>query len=65
LTKILLVDDLRGDITIEIYFACLFFIASVYVDEPLKLVQEEYHCACSSKAHGKAAKSIFQFEIFK
>jgi hypothetical protein len=29
LTKMLLVDDLRGDVTLEIFFACWFFIASV------------------------------------
>jgi hypothetical protein len=35
----------------------LDFLACVYADEPLKLFQEEFHCACSSKALGKAAKS--------
>ena len=51
------VDDLRGDVTLEIYFACWIFLAWVYADEPLKLFQEEFYCACSSKARGKAANS--------
>ena len=119
--QILRVDDLRGDVTLKIYFACWIFLAWVwmltnpwsyfkknfillvpqklvvkpqsrsngnknfltnstsrwssgwcnsgilfclldclawvYADEPLKLFQEEFHCACSSKARGKAVKS--------
>ncbi len=55
--RILRVDDLRGDVTLKIYFACWIFLAWVYADEPLKLFQEEFHCACSLKARGKAAKS--------
>ncbi len=51
------VDDLRGDVTLEDYFACWIFLAWVYADKPLKLFQEECYCACSSKARGKAAKS--------
>ena len=31
-------------------------LAWMYADEPLKLFQEEFHCACSSKARGKARK---------
>jgi len=37
----------------------LIFLAWVYADEPLKLFQEEFHCACFSKARGKAAKSRY------
>ena len=55
--QILRVDDLRGDVTRDIYFACLIFVAQVYADKPMKLVQEEFHYACSSKARGKATKS--------
>ena len=50
-------DDLQADVTLEIYFACWYFLAWAYADEPLNLFQEEFHCACSSKARGKAAKS--------
>ena len=46
------VDDLRGNVTVEIYFACWIFLTWVYADEPLKLFQDEFHCACSSKARG-------------
>jgi hypothetical protein len=42
---------------LEIYFACWFFLAFGDAYEPLNLVQEEFHCAYSSKARGKAAKS--------
>ena len=51
------VDEFRGDVTLEIYFACWIFLAWVYADKPLKLFQEEFYSACSSKARGKAAKS--------
>jgi hypothetical protein len=40
---------LGGDVTLEIYFACWFFLASVYADKPLKLVQEEFHCEILKK----------------
>ena len=55
--QILRVEDLPGDVTLKIYFASCFFLAYVYANEHLKLVQEEFYCACSSKARGKAAKS--------
>jgi hypothetical protein len=62
--QILRVDNLRGDVTLEIYFACWIFLAWVYADKPLKLFQEEFNYACSSKARGKAAKSRYWKQKF-
>ncbi len=62
--QILRVEDLPGDVTLEIYFASWFFLASVYADEPLKLVQEEFHCACPQKPVVKPQSRDYRNKIF-
>ena len=57
------VHDLQGELTPEIYFACWFSWSKNYNLTSLRLVSEEYHCACSLKARGKA-KKIEETNIF-